>query len=181
MSRPALDPCSTDRGRAWRGWCDSARGLWIGTSVALAVLALGVVTLSSGLPMSGMFTSTPESVVGQRAVEAHFPVDQRSPTSSFARDVNEAAREAAEVSGIVSVEQQGEADGWVRLSVVLDDATDTGAAETTVERLRTAVHDIDGAEALVGGSTAIGLDTQAAVERDERVLIPLILGSFSLS
>ena len=38
------------------------------------------------------------------------------------------------------------------------------------------MRDIDGADALVGGSTAIELDTEAAVERDERVVMPLILG-----
>jgi RND superfamily putative drug exporter len=83
---------------------------------------------------------------------------------------------AAAVPGIVSVEERGGADGWVRLSAVLGDGTDSAAPEATVERLRTSVHDIDGAQALVGGSTAIGLDTEAAVQRDERVVIPLILG-----
>jgi putative drug exporter of the RND superfamily len=154
------------------------RALWIGTTLGLAALALGITTLSSGLPMSGMFTSTPESVTGQQTLEAHFPGGSGDPADILVRQgfENEAASEAAVVSGVVSVEEQGGTDGWIQLSAVLTDATDSDAAKATVTRLRAAVHDIDGADALVGGSTAIELDTEAAVERDERVVMPLILG-----
>ncbi len=154
------------------------RRLWIGTSAGLAALALGVTTLSGGLPFSQMFTSTPESVIGQQALEEHFPGGSGDPADILVRQgyENEAASEAAEVPGVVSVQEQGASEGWVRLSAVLTDATDSDAAKETVQRLRTAVHEIDGADALVGGSTAIELDTEAAVERDERVVIPLILG-----
>ncbi len=154
------------------------RALWIGTTLGLAALALGITTLSSGLPMSGMFTSTPESVTGQQALEAHFPGGSGDPADILVRQgfESEAANEASDVAGVVSVEAQGGADGWIQLSAVLTDATDSDAAKATVQRLRAAVRDIDGADALVGGSTAIELDTEAAVERDQRVVIPLILG-----
>ena len=44
-----------------------------------------------------------------------------------------------------------------------------------VQRLRAAVHSIDGADALVGGYTAISLDTRETARRDNRVIIPAVL------
>ena len=51
----------------------------------------------------------------------------------------------------------------------------TRAAFDTVERVRDAVHDVDGADALVGGGSAFFLDTLNASERDSIVIIPIIL------
>ncbi|HEY1486917.1 MAG TPA: MMPL family transporter, partial [Micromonosporaceae bacterium] len=52
---------------------------------------------------------------------------------------------------------------------------DTKAAQHTIVALRTAVHAVPGADALVGGQTAIALDTQTAAGHDNRLVIPLIL------
>jgi RND superfamily putative drug exporter len=58
------------------------------------------------------------------------------------------------------------------LDVTLADAADSPAARATVERLRAAV---DGTGALVGGPTAVGLDTAAAAATDRARIIPLVL------
>jgi RND superfamily putative drug exporter len=81
------------------------------------------------------------------------------------------------VEGVASVpEAQRSSDGqWVMVRAVLAAEPDSAAAKDTVERMRDAVHAIPGADALVGGETAIQLDTQVASRRDERVVIPLIL------
>ena len=111
--------------------------------------------------MSGMFTSTPESVIGQQTLEAHFPADPATPqTSWFARDSRTKQRARQLSYRASSPSRSRAADGWIQLSAVLTDATDSDAAKATVTRLRAAVHDIDGADALVGGSTAIELDTE---------------------
>lgn len=65
-------------------------------------------------------------------------------------------------------------DGRVLLQATLADAPDSSAAEDTVERLRTAVHAVD-ADARVGGSTAIAIDTVDAGWADLRTVIPLVL------
>ena len=44
-----------------------------------------------------------------------------------------------------------------------------------VEDIRTAVHQVDDAGALVGGSSAIFLDIQQASSRDNKVIIPVVL------
>ena len=67
-----------------------------------------------------------------------------------------------------------EVDGTVLLEATLTDAADSLAAETTVTDIREAVHDID-AGALVGGETAVDLDTNTTAEADRALAIPLIL------
>ena len=67
-----------------------------------------------------------------------------------------------------------EVDGTVLLEATLTDAADSLAAETTVTDIREAVHDID-AGALVGGETAVDLDTNTTAEADRTLAIPLIL------
>ena len=49
------------------------------------------------------------------------------------------------------------------------------AAFATVADVRTAVHQVEGADALVGGASAINTDIEHASARDNRVIIPLVL------
>ncbi|WP_413332231.1 MMPL family transporter [Brevibacterium sp. GP-SGM9] len=67
-----------------------------------------------------------------------------------------------------------EVDGNVLLEVTLSDAADSLAAESTVTDIRAAVHDVD-PQALVGGETAVDLDTNTTAEADRTLAIPLIL------
>ncbi|WP_166969057.1 MMPL family transporter [Brevibacterium atlanticum] len=67
-----------------------------------------------------------------------------------------------------------EVDDQVLLEVTLSDAADSLAAETTVTDIRDAVHGID-PDALVGGETAVDLDTNTTAEADRALAIPIIL------
>jgi len=49
------------------------------------------------------------------------------------------------------------------------------AAFATVDRVRDAVHQVPGADALVGGGTAINTDIEQASMDDNKVIIPLVL------
>jgi RND superfamily putative drug exporter len=55
------------------------------------------------------------------------------------------------------------------------DAPDTAAEYDTIKRVRTAVHAVNGAEAIVGGPSAENLDTEVTTSRDEKLVIPLVL------
>lgn len=56
------------------------RPLWIGSTVVLAGLAVGIVSLdASGIPAGDAFTRTPDAVVGQRLVDTHFPAGNNAP------------------------------------------------------------------------------------------------------
>ncbi|WP_261553606.1 MMPL family transporter [Frankia tisae] len=52
---------------------------------------------------------------------------------------------------------------------------DTAAAYDTITAIRTAVHPIPGADAMVGGQSAINLDTQSASRHDRNLIIPIVL------
>ena len=67
-----------------------------------------------------------------------------------------------------------EVDGRVLLEATLSDAADSLAAEDTVTSIRDTVHSVD-SEALVGGETAVDLDTNTTAEADRTLAIPLIL------
>ncbi len=66
-------------------------------------------------------------------------------------------------------------DGRLLVSAQLTAAYDTQPAYDTVERLRTAVHAVDGADALVGGQAATNLDTNDASRYDRNLVIPIVL------
>ena len=68
-------------------------------------------------------------------------------------------------------------DGEVQIQATLAAAADSEEAENTVRAVRDAVHAIaqDGGAILVGGNTAIQIDTVDTSARDLRVIIPVIL------
>lgn len=155
------------------------RAVWIGTAVALAALTLGVGNLSMGLPGGETFTKEVGSVTGQKLIAQHFPEGSAAPAEITARSAAADGVAAAlrDVEGVASVRApQRSSDGqWTMVRAVLAAEPDSAAAKDTVERIRDAVHAVPAADALVGGETAIQLDTAAASRRDERAVIPLIL------
>lgn len=70
-------------------------------------------------------------------------------------------------------------NGDIAFQVTLKDAADSLAARETVVRLRDEARKVD-SNALVGGTSAVQLDTNEAAMRDERVIIPLILVAITI-
>src|SRR6266540_3639848 len=66
-------------------------------------------------------------------------------------------------------------DGLARVEVTLTVPPDSPKAGELVQDVRRAVHAVAGADAKVGGYTAINLDVQLTAQRDRRVIIPLVL------
>ncbi|MDO3700096.1 MMPL family transporter [Micromonospora sp. C28SCA-DRY-2] len=155
------------------------RTVWIGTAAALVALSFGIGNLSVGLPGDETFTREVGSITGQRMIAAHYPSGTVAPadilaTADRADQVVTAARAVPGVAEVGAPERSP--DGrWVRIAAVLADTPDSAAALETVERLRTAVHAVPGAQALVGGDTAYLLDEERTVDRDNRLVVPLIL------
>jgi RND superfamily putative drug exporter len=65
--------------------------------------------------------------------------------------------------------------GRTLVNATLVDRYDTEPAEATVSRIRDAVHAVPGADALVGGQTAVQLDTKNASRHDRNLIIPIVL------
>ncbi|ADP80022.1 MMPL family transporter [Pseudofrankia inefficax] len=66
-------------------------------------------------------------------------------------------------------------DGRIVIDAAIIYRYDTKQAETTVLNIRTAAHAVPGAEALVGGSTAVNHDVNAASRHDRDLVIPIVL------
>ncbi|MGY1437266.1 MMPL family transporter [Streptomyces reniochalinae] len=155
------------------------RWSWLMSVGVTAVLALSATGLTMGLTDEEMYQDKPESVVAQEKLSAHFPSGASDPATVVVRTgAREAVRGAASgVDGVESVRPQDRtSDGRLTsLAVVLEDAPDSDAAKATVDGLRDAVHAVDGADALVGGTTAESLDTRRAAESDLETVIPVVL------
>ena len=148
------------------------------TAVVLGIMALGVTGLkASGLSNADSFRGTPDSVAGGQVVARHFPAGAGQPVVVIGSQAAGPQLSAAlrEVPGITGVTQPREVAGHAYLEGTLTAPADSGAASDTINAARNAVHAAPGADAMVGGNTAINLDVQNAAAHDRNVIIPLVL------
>jgi putative drug exporter of the RND superfamily len=153
------------------------RLVWVVTAVILGAMALGLTGLkASGLTTAQGFRHTPDSVVGQTVIDQHFPAGAGQPVIVIGNQAHAAALLAAvkATPGITGVTGTSKAE-HAYLTGTLTTAPDSQAAYNTIDRIRTAVHAVPGANALVGGNTAINLDVKNASAHDRTVIIPVIL------
>ncbi len=153
------------------------RVVWVVTAVILGAMALGLTGLkASGLTTAQGFRHTPDSVTGQTVIDRHFPAGAGQPVIVIGNQAHAAALQAAvkATPGITGVTGTSKA-GHAYLTGTLTTAPDSQAAYNTIDRVRTAVHAVPGADALVGGNTAINLDVKNASAHDRTVIIPVIL------
>ncbi len=153
------------------------RAIWIVTALVLLAGAAFLPQLkASGTAQSDVFLTEVESVAGQEVLSRHFPGGTGSPTVIIANESKTADVVArATVDGVANVRPSGTADGLVRIEATLTDAPDSDAAVAAVERIRAAVHGVEGADAKVGGQTATLLDTRTTSEHDRLLIIPIVL------
>ncbi len=161
------------------GWriAPRPRKVWITTAVVLGVMALGLTGLkASGLTNAQSFRGHPDSVIGETVLARHFPAGAGQPVVVIGNESAAALRSAfAATPGIASVTPPVARAGHVYLEGTLTSPPDSQAAYDTIDRVRSAVHAVPGADALVGGTTAINLDVARASAHDRNVIIPLIL------
>ncbi|GAA0551961.1 MMPL family transporter [Actinomadura livida] len=154
------------------------RALWAATMLGLVVLSLGLGSLKTdGTSDAGMFTGRPDSVQGSEVVARHFPAGSGAPAVVIgaASASGELADTVRGTPGVAEIGPPATANGLVRYEATLKDPADGAAARATVERLRTAVDGVPGADAKVGGYSATMLDIQRASDRDNLVIIPIVL------
>jgi RND superfamily putative drug exporter len=165
------------------------RTVWVGTTVILAVACLGLFRLdANGLSTEDSYTKEFDSIKGQKVLAAHDLVDQSNQllVVANAAKLPEVSKALEGVQGIadqkapdgstVKVVPLGQPkDGIGALSVVLASDVSSQASFDAVEAARDAVHAVKGADALVTGGSAIYLDTKVASQRDDKVIIPLVL------
>lgn len=173
----------TERGfwaKMGRGIARRPRTVWIGTSLALGALALGLLGLNTGVIQNkDAFVDRPASITGEEALARHFPAGTGSPVivvadAPAADDVRQAFQDT---DGIAVVAEPVPLGDLTYMEGTLEAAPDSPAAQDTVEAVRDSVHAVPDANALVGGNTAIALDAREAASRDSAVIMPLVLAA----
>lgn len=193
-SRPRESDASVEGHGVWHRVAGKVgarpRAVWVVTALGLAVLAAFAPSLSAkGVPLDEIFVNDAPSVAAQKTLGEHFPGGSGNPAVIIA-DAGRAARVTAAAKGTdgvasaAAVSASGRpgggapkvVDGRVRIDATLEASADSDAAKRTIERLRTRVHAVPGADALVGGYTAQQYDTQQTSARDRNVIVPVVLG-----
>ncbi|ARP73588.1 hypothetical protein LK07_31750 [Streptomyces pluripotens] len=166
----------------------SPRRVWASCLIALLICAGFAPTLTSkGVPLSEIFVNDAPSVAAQNTLSQHFPGGSGTPAVIVADaerlpQVLDAARRTDGVASAAGVTASGSpgaeplvVDGRVRVDATLRSAADSQDAKDTIARLRSAVHAVPGADALVGGYTAQRYDTLHTAERDRMIIVPVVL------
>ena len=167
----------------------NARKAWIVSTAVLLVMAYGMTSLQAdGVSDVDVFTNRDaKPLVGIQVLEEHGLV----PPSVDATVITNADKSAEVLQAINSAVGTSSAiqrstftetgpaplvvDGIAAFDVTFKVTEDSALQQEYVRDLRTIVHDVEGADALVGGTAAANFDVQESSRRDRIVIIPIIL------
>jgi putative drug exporter of the RND superfamily len=180
--RPTLGSAEpTERGvwaRIGRRMARRPRLVWVVTAVVLGVMALGLTGLKAdGLQSKDSFRTKPEAVTGELALARHFPAGAGDPVQVVgnAAAAQQLQSTVSSTPGVAAVTRPAVKDGLAYLEGTLTASSDSQTAFDIVDRLRASVHAIPGADAKVGGGSAVNLDIQDATRHDRNLVVPLVL------
>jgi RND superfamily putative drug exporter len=155
------------------------RRVWVGTTVLLAVLAVGLVQLNSDLTSGNMFRNDVDSVQGQELLEAGFPAGANAPTNVLVMDtskVDAVGNAVAQAPGVAEVSPQREqGPAGTKLEVTLEEDPYSTAGFDLIPGIRDAARGAAGEDVLVGGPTAEEHDLRDSTARDNVVIVPIAL------
>ncbi|MFI5625967.1 MMPL family transporter [Nocardioides sp. NPDC051685] len=164
------------------------RAVWITTTVLLLIACFGLLRLdANGLASDETYTKEFDSIVGQQVLVDHDMADQSNQLLVVADAAAQTQVQQAldGVEGLVSTTTpEGEVksfplgpaqDGVVAIAAVVDADVTSPAAYDIVDASRSAVRGVEGSDALVTGTSAMMLDTLEASQRDNLVIIPIVL------
>lgn len=169
------------------------RVTWLISFVVLAACAVGVTQLkANGVEQTDLVLTQSDAADGQKVLAEHFDAGSGSPvlivTAQADADAVVAAAERTDgiatatlYAGNTRPAQTGTPatpvvkDGRVLVQATLSDEPDSAAAEQVVRTLRSTLPAED-PDVLVGGVTAIALDTNDTAQSDLAKIIPIVLG-----
>jgi len=181
---------------------EHSRAIWITTSVALVVFSFGLLQLKAdGVPQSEFVLGKSEARDGQAIIDQHFPGGSGTPAYVIvpSNKVDAAFGILTKDDGVASVSAVSdnspsgsiplggtqlagpfsnatikEVNGEALLEVTLQDPADSSAAQETIQRTRSTLHELD-SSIRIGGTAAVQLDTRTTAEHDRLVVIPAVL------
>jgi putative drug exporter of the RND superfamily len=163
-----------------RGIARKPRLTWAVAAVVLGVIALNTMNLKSdGLTNAGNYTTRTDAVIGEEIAAKHFPGGTGQPMAVVANaaQAGQVRDAVAKTPGIVpkSIQVSPPIGGMVMIQGTPSAASDSPEAVTTLLALRDAVHQVPGADAKVGGQTAVQYDIGQANDHDRDLIIPIVL------
>jgi putative drug exporter of the RND superfamily len=180
--RPTLGSAEpTERGlwaRIGQRVAHRPRLVWVVTAVVLGLLALGTTGLeANGLQSKDAFRTKPEAVTGEQVLARHFAAGAGNPVQVVgnASAAPQLQATLAGTAGGAAVTRPVIRDGAAYLEGTLTSSPDSQASYDLVDRLRVSVHAIGGAQARVGGGSAVNLDILRASRHDRNLVVPLVL------
>lgn len=165
---------------------------WIVSFVLLAACSLGLTQLkANGVEQTDLVLAQSDAVDGQKVLAKHFDAGSGSPVLIVtpAEDGDAVLAAVERTAGVASAmfyagnarPSAGQApapvekDGRVLIQATLEAEPDSAAAEDVVRELRDTLP-ATAPDVLVGGVTAIALDTNVTAQSDLVKIIPIVLG-----
>lgn len=145
--------------------------------VILGAMASGMLFVQTGLSQNDRFLQKPEAVQGQEVLAEAFSAGTTSPAAVIVPldEAEETALALADIDGVDAATIGESTDEFAQINVTLNAAAETPESFAAIEAMRSALDDIGSGEGLVGGLDAQALDVTNAQERDQALIIPLIL------
>ncbi len=161
------------------------RSIWIVLVIALLLSSMGLFQLkASGITISQSILGKSDAVTGQNVASSHFPAGEGSPTEiitpiSTSNKVLAFVKSTSGVSNAVIYTKPGTfvpvvSNGNVLINATFDSVSSSAKANATVVNLRNELKSVEPA-ALVGGVTAVSLDTNTTARDDLLRIIPIVL------
>ncbi len=153
--------------------------VWIFTVLILGVLTIGLTQLPGPLKQVDQFSNNPDSVQGQKLLDQSFPSGSGRPVfvvsnTPQAQDVLAAVKSSPNVAQAQVATTSTDGD-LTAVMAIIDADPDSTTEREALNTLRDRVHDVSGADAVVGGEGAQNLDLARTSERDRSMVIPLVL------
>ena len=164
-------------GRLGRGVSKRPVTVAIAGFVALGALASGLLFVQVGLSQNERFIEKPEAVVGQEILAEAFSAGSSSPAVVIASvdDADDIVSALEQLEGVDAATVGESTDDIVQVDVVLAADPESATAFATIDRMRIELDAVGSGDGLVGGLDARALDVSEAQERDQALVIPLIL------
>ncbi|WP_110946365.1 MMPL family transporter [Streptomyces avicenniae] len=149
-----------------------------GGVVLMGALALGTLNLPGTPRSEDTFIDPPESISAMTRLADAYPGHGTQPLAVMTRTdhADEVGALAGATDGVDRVEEGRSAEGWTEISVWATAPPESQGEKDTIAALRAELHDVEGAEAVVGGSTAQQLDLAETSADDQLVVLPLVMG-----
>lgn len=145
-----------------------------GTLVLLAVMAIGVFRIDTGLDQADQFLVEPEAISASERLAESFPAGVSDPAQVLTRDAPEEVLSAVEgVEGVGTAMISQEGNGIAQVDAVLTAEPSSDEARDTVLAIRDAVEPFD--DTHVTGTEATAIDQEDSAQRDRQLILPLIL------